>query len=120
MKLLLISLFVLSSLSAHTASKISCDLVDDFDSYAIEVLGDKAAFFDNDNWFNATYSMTLESMPSIDVFESNDSSDPFTIYINEFPSSVNKTGGSLTLKINGKNRSFDLTCKKVKRLIYFK
>lgn len=108
----------ITNVSANSSDKISCHLANDFDSYTIEVVGEKAAFFDNNEWSPASYLWTLESSPSINVYESLDQSDPFTIYIKEFQDRSETAEGRLSIKINDRERNFPLICKKVSKLIY--
>ncbi len=118
MKTLLVSMLLLSAVSAHATSGISCSLVNDFDDYAIEVAGGKAAFFDNDKWVEARFTKSLEIAPPIYVYTSVDPADHFTISIQQMPMPSGKIYGSLNVEVNGKYKKLALNCSKVAKLNY--
>lgn len=118
MKTTLAVLFTLFSLSSFGADKITCDVANPNNDYAVEILGEKAAFFDNDTWTLANLELVLESDPLTYYFESVNGADDFTISLNDFFPGEAKTTGTITVKVNNKKRNFNLSCKKVKRLYY--
>lgn len=77
------------------ANNIQCSPVDeDIYEWTLEIVGTKAAFFDNDTWSEASYTHTLEVYPGIDVYKGKS----FTIQVQELLNSSGKIKAYLSLE----------------------
>lgn len=120
MKQLLIGLIALASLSSYADSKLSCDVLNPEDNYTVEVHGNKAAFFDNDNWTHANFKWVLESTVPYFVYESVYGKNDFVIELRATRDDKPSTTGTIKVKIGSRFETYALSCKEVKKLIFLK